>query len=75
MKVWLGEGAGRGAASCSAFSEIFRQFAVPIPCGVGHRPLRRDALLEGSAAVITLVGLHTHPLVDADDAREALIDG
>jgi len=48
---------------------------VPGPCGLGDCPLCRDPFLVRAAAIITLVRLHTHPLVDSDDAREPLRGG
>jgi len=60
-QVRLGEHARAGGCS---LREIFGQFAVPNAGRLGHCPLRRDTLLERPSAIITLVGLHTHPLVD-----------
>ena len=65
----LGLGLGEGATDairrirCTS-REIFRQFAVPNAGRLGDCPLCRDPFLIRAAAIITLVGLHTHPLVD-----------
>ena len=67
---------GSGGVDRRALGKVFRQFAVPGFRRFGDCTLRRDALFKCPAAIVTLVRLHlTHPLVQADDARELLRGG